>query len=160
MKTSFTILLSLVCMVSAGAETPAAGNVAAAGKAVAESVGLAAKTLARVTRKAFFDIDIAGKPAGRMVFGLFGDVVPKTTKNFADLCGDKCGLTENGKPKTYKGSIFHRVIPEFMAQGGDMTHGTGMGGESIYGPKFPDENFKLQHKKANLLSMANAGPNT
>ena len=157
MKTVFTILLSLVCVVSADAKVEAAKAAAPTVAAVGEKV---AKTLARVTRKTYFDMEIAGKPAGRMVFGLFGDVVPKTTKNFADLCGDKCGLTENGKPKTYQGSHFHRVIPEFMAQGGDMTHGTGMGGESIYGPKFPDENFKLQHKKANLLSMANAGPNT
>merc|ERR1712170_12058 len=65
-----------------------------------------------------------------------------------------------GKPLHYKNSVFHRVIPQFMAQGGDFTHFNGMGGESIYGAKFADENFTIKHTIPGLLSMANAGPNT
>ena len=101
----------------------------------------------------FFDVDIGGKDAGRIEFELFADVTPKTAENFRQLC-----LTEKGKG--YLGSIFHRIIPQFMIQGGDFTRGDGTGGVSIYGGKFPDENFKLKHSKPFLLSMANAGPNT
>jgi peptidylprolyl isomerase len=113
-----------------------------------------------VTSKVFFDVSIDGKPAGRIVFGLFGSAVPKTAENFRALCTGENGVGRRGKPLHYKGSIFHRVIPQFMIQGGDITDANGMGGESIYGTKFPDENFSVKHSKAGYLSMANSGPNT
>ena len=119
-----------------------------------------ADTIDKVTNKVFFDIEIDGEKAGRIVFGLFGETVPKTAENFRALCTGEKGVGNAGKALHFKNSVFHRIIPGFMAQGGDFTNGDGRGGESIYGARFNDENFKLKHTKPNLLSMANAGPNT
>ena len=113
-----------------------------------------------ITQKVFFDLQIDGQDAGRIVVGLYGNAVPETVKNFATLAQGTAGTTADGVPLSYKGSVFHRVIPGFMAQGGDFTRGDGKGGESIYGAKFNDENFLLEHSKPYQLAMANSGPNT
>ena len=86
--------------------------------------------------RVYFDITIGDKPTGRLVFELFADVVPQTAENFRALCTGEKGTGKSGKPLHYKGSIFHRVIPQFMLQGGDFTKSDGTGGESIYGEKF------------------------
>ncbi|GKT27565.1 Cyclophilin-type peptidyl-prolyl cis-trans isomerase like protein [Aduncisulcus paluster] len=103
----------------------------------------------------FFDIKIGSTSAGRITFELFSDVVPKTAENFRCLCtGERGGVLH------FKDSPFHRIIPNFMCQGGDITRGDGYGGKSIYGESFEDESFKFRHDKPYLLSMANHGKNT
>ncbi|MBB1126200.1 peptidylprolyl isomerase [Thiospirillum jenense] len=115
----------------------------------------ATQSIAATNPHIAIDVSIDGQAAGTVEFELFADVVPKTAENFRALC-----TGERGEALRYAGSPFHRIIPDFMIQGGDFTNGNGTGGQSIYGERFADENFTLKHTQAGLLSMANAGPNT
>lgn len=146
---SFFVLLPVLVLFAAAATVPAGDNY---------------KPHHAVNPKnplVFFDITIGDKKAGRIEMELFADTCPKTAENFLQLCiGTK---NKAGKTLSYKGSSFHRVIPDFMCQGGDFTRGDGTGGESIYGSKFADETFEGKagkHFGPGTLSMANAGPNT
>merc|ERR1719231_1247563 len=111
-------------------------------------------------KKVFMEVKIGQAEAKRIVLELYSDTVPKTAENLRALCTGEKGVGQAGKPLHFKGSAFHRIINGFMAQGGDFTAGNGTGGESIYGRKFPDENFIHKHSIPGLLSMANSGPNT
>lgn len=130
---------------------PAAAMLATIGATLA----LASGAVLAENPKVAMDVTIGGEPAGTIEAELFADVVPKTAENFRVLCRG-----EQGKTLRYAGSPFHRIIPGFMVQGGDITRGNGRGGQSIYGRRFDDENFELKHTEAGLLSMANSGPNS
>ncbi|XP_044596851.1 peptidyl-prolyl cis-trans isomerase cyp11-like [Cotesia glomerata] len=115
----------------------------------------------KVNPRVFFDIEVGGLPMGRVIFELYMDICPRTCENFRALCCGELGLGKTtGKPLHYKGTVFHRVVKDFMIQGGDFSVGNGTGGESIYGGTFPDENFSVHHIKPFLLSMANRGKDT
>lgn len=108
----------------------------------------------------YLDISINDQPAGRMIFELYNDIVPRTVENFHSLCIGDHGIGHSGKLLSYKNCPFHRIISKFMAQTGDFVQLNGTGGESIFGTRFEDENFEMKHSKPGILSMANAGPNT
>ncbi|CAN1276475.1 Peptidyl-prolyl cis-trans isomerase CYP21-1 [Linum perenne] len=117
-----------------------------------------------ITHRVYLDIDIAEQRLGRIVIGLYGQVVPKTVENFRALCTgtneSEKGEGTSGKPLHYKGTPLHRIVSGFVIQGGDIVHGDGKGSDSIYGRTFPDENFKIKHSHAGVVSMVNSGPDS
>ncbi|XP_039001723.1 peptidyl-prolyl cis-trans isomerase CYP21-1-like [Hibiscus syriacus] len=113
-----------------------------------------------ITHRVYLDVDIDGQRVGRIVIGLYGEVVPKTVENFRALCTGEKGKGANGKALRYKGTPFHRIISGFVVQGGDIIYGDGRGSESIYGGTFRDENFKIKNSFAGVVSMANTGPDS
>lgn len=113
-----------------------------------------------VTDHVFFDVALDGEELGRVIFGLYGKQAPKTAENFRALCTGERGNGKAGVPLHFKGSVFHRIIPGFMCQGGDFTTADGKGGESIYGKDFEDETLRVKHSKPGILSMANRGRHT
>ncbi|KAI9396692.1 hypothetical protein POPTR_004G173500v4 [Populus trichocarpa] len=113
-----------------------------------------------ITHRVYLDVDIDEQRQGRIVIGLYGKVVSKTAENFRALCTGEKGKGASGKPLHYKGTPFHRIISGFMIQGGDIVYGDGRGSDSIYGSIFPDENFKIKHSHAGVVSMVNSGPNS
>lgn len=150
---SFGLLVILPVVIMATAAGPAGG----------QSGYTPHHTINAKNPQVYFEITIGDKPAGRIEMELFADACPKTAENFRALCTGEKGNGKSGKPLHFKGSSFHRIIPNFMCQGGDFTRGNGTGGESIYGEKFADETFSGKagkHFGAGTLSMANAGPNT
>jgi peptidylprolyl isomerase len=117
-----------------------------------------ARTLPEITHRVFFEIEIDGQKVGKIVFGLFGKAVPRTVDNFLGLAKCDRGVGKlSGQSLCYKDTVLHRVIPDFFLQGGDFTHGTGVGGESIYGGTFEDESFEVNHNRPYMLTMSNCG---
>ncbi|KAL8556419.1 hypothetical protein ACS0TY_004023 [Phlomoides rotata] len=113
-----------------------------------------------ITHRVYLDVDIDKQRIGRITIGLYGEVVPKTVENFRALCTGEFGKAKNGKVLHYKGTPFHRIIPGFMIQGGDIVSGDGRGNQSIYGGVFRDENFKLKQSHPGTVSMVNSGPDS
>lgn len=113
-----------------------------------------------ITHRVFLDVDIDDQRLGRIIIGLYGQVVPKTVENFRALCTGEKGKSSNGIKLHYKGTAFHRIISGFVIQGGDIVHQDGSGYESIYGGTFPDENFKIKHSHAGVVAMVNSGPDS
>nr|BAN64306.1 cyclophilin, putative [Babesia bovis] len=152
--------LALTVITSTGAyRIPRQTSSTGTGYTPGKSYPVYSEPMSKMSRsRVFFDIAIGGAPAGRIEFTLFDDITPKTAENFRSLCvGDK---TVQGVKCHFKNSIFHRIIPQFMCQGGDITNHNGTGGMSIYGRRFNDEDFSVKHSVPGLLSMANSGPNT
>ncbi|XP_051138282.1 peptidyl-prolyl cis-trans isomerase CYP21-1 [Andrographis paniculata] len=119
-----------------------------------------AEEVHEITHRVFLDVDLDKQRLGRITIGLYGQVVPKTVENFRALCTGEMGKAANGVVLHYKGTPFHRIIPGFMIQGGDIVSGNGKGNQSIYSGTFRDENFKLKHTHAGTVSMVNSGPDS
>ncbi|XP_076905454.1 peptidyl-prolyl cis-trans isomerase CYP21-1-like [Bidens hawaiensis] len=114
----------------------------------------------KITHRVFLDVDVDKQRLGRIVIGLYGDVVPKTVENFRALCTGELGKSASGKLLHYKGTPFHRIIPGFMIQGGDIVCHDGRGNVSIYGGPFRDENFKIKQSHPGMVAMVNSGPDS